>query len=101
MQKMKMDHHYYVYITASISEVIYTGVTKDLIKRIQQHKEKTFDGFTKKYHVDRLVYYEHYEYVNDAIHREKELKSWHRERKIALIESMNPEWKDLYDDLIK
>jgi len=101
MRKLKMDHNYYVYITASISKVIYIGVTNGLIKRIQQHKEGKIAGFTQRYHVNRLVYYEHYEYVNDAIHREKELKSWHRERKIALIESMNPEWKDLYDDLIK
>lgn len=99
--KLKIDYNYYVYIVASISGVLYIGMTNNLIKRIQQHKLKICDGFTKHYNVDKLVYYEHYEYVWNAIHREKELKGWLRKKKVELIEKDNPNWRDLFDDLSK
>ena len=86
---------YYVYILGSLSGTLYTGITGSLDARTFQHKEKTFDGFTSKYGVDRLLYYEAYSDVRRAIAREKQIKRRRREKKVALIESMNPEWKDL------
>ena len=92
---------YYVYILASKRNgTLYTGVTDHLISRTQQHKQGTFDGFTKKYKVHMLVYYEYTDYVFSAITREKQIKAWKREWKIKLIEKMNPTWRDLYEDLI-
>ena len=79
---------------------IYTGVTNSLVGRVKQHKERKVDGYSKKYHLDRLVYFEHFTYIEDAIEREKQIKRWHREKKIKLIESMNPQWLDLYDDIM-
>lgn len=90
-----MIHTYFVYILASKSRVLYIGVTNDLTRRLYEHKHGIIPGFTSKYHVDRLVYYEEGVDVEQAILREKQLKGWLREKKIALIESMNPEWKDL------
>ena len=81
------------------TEPYYVGVTNELIKRVWQHRQGTHDGFTKKYHVNRLVYYESFERIEDAIKREKRLKRWRREWKIELIEKENPEWRDLYDGL--
>ena len=93
---------YYVYILASQRNgTLYIGVTNDLIRRIYQHKNKIADGFTKKYNVDKLVYYETTENIESAILREKQLKNWHRSWKINLIQSKNPEWRDLYEDIIK
>lgn len=86
---------YYVYILSNRSSTLYIGLTNDLMKRIYEHKEKFVDGFTKRYSINRLVYYESSENVESAITREKQLKGWRRARKIALIESVNPEWKDL------
>jgi putative endonuclease len=94
-----MTRTYYVYITASISRVLYIGVTSDLIKRVHQHKEGVVDGFTKSYRADRLVYFEETSDVHVAITREKQLKGWRREKKVALVEAMNPKWNDLYLDL--
>jgi putative endonuclease len=93
-----MAKSYYVYITASISRVLYVGVTSDLVARVYQHREGTVAGFTKSYRAARLVYFEETSDVIAAIAREKQLKGWRREKKIALIETMNPKWNDLYLD---
>ena|SRR5579871_1531405 len=85
----------FVYILASKSGVLYTGVTNSLDNRIRHHRLKLIDGFTKKYNVTRLVYYEQCHDIRAAIAREKEIKGWLRKKKIALIESSNPSWKDL------
>jgi putative endonuclease len=91
---------YYVYImTNKPRGVLYTGVTNDLVGRTWQHKNEVTDGFTRRYHLHRLVYFEHTEDVRAAIRREKRLKRWNREWKIALIEKVNPEWNDLYDSI--
>ncbi len=74
---------------------MYIGVTNDLERRMYEHKHKLIEGFSKKYNLTKLVYYEIYNNINDAIKREKQLKNWHREWKIKLIENMNPEWRDL------
>jgi putative endonuclease len=92
------ERTYFVYILASRSLTLYIGVTGNLHRRISQHKEHTFDGFTAHYKIDRLVYFERFHYVNNAISREKQLKSWRREKKIALIRSTNPTWIDLAED---
>ena len=76
--------------------MIYVGVTSDLHRRITEHKSELFDGYTKKFHVHKLVYFEEYTEVNDAIKREKQLKKWRREKKNALVERMNPAWQDLF-----
>jgi putative endonuclease len=94
-----MDRQYFVYMTASISKVLYVGVTNDLVRRVWEHKEKLVSGFTETYHVDRLVYYEVADEVLTAIAREKQIKGYRREKKVALIDAMNPGWKDLYLDL--
>ncbi|MFI5089268.1 MAG: GIY-YIG nuclease family protein [Terriglobales bacterium] len=86
---------YYVYILASLSGTLYIGITSNLEKRMVEHKEGLVPGFTKQYSVDRLFYFEIYSDVRNAIRREKQLKGWRREKKIALIESTNPSWKDL------
>jgi len=88
---------YYVYILASKRNgVLYIGVTSDLVKRIYEHKQKLVDGFTKKYHVDMLVYYESTEDIHSAIQREKQIKKWNRDWKLRLIGKSNPHWEDLY-----
>ena len=92
---------YYVYIlTNKYNNVFYVGFTDDLYRRVTDHKEKIFPGFTKKYNVNKLVYYEEYDDPEEAKHREKQLKRYRRDWKIDLIEGMNPEWRDLYDDFI-
>ena len=92
---------YFVYILASKKNgTLYIGVTNDLIKRIFQHKDNLVEGFTKKYGVYKLVYYEIFKNINDAITREKNIKKWKRKWKIELIEELNPNWKDLYYTLI-
>ncbi|WP_059175621.1 GIY-YIG nuclease family protein [Thermodesulfovibrio aggregans] len=91
----------YVYImTNPANTVLYTGVTSDLKKRVYEHKNKLADGFTKKYNVVKLVYYEVYENITDAIMREKQIKGGSRRKKIELINKFNPQWKDLYDDIL-
>ena len=92
------DKHYYVYIMSSKSKVIYTGVTSNLLGRVYQHKNGFIKGFTKRYNVHRLVYFAETNDVMEAICREKKIKGWLRCKKIALIESKNPEWKDLAED---
>jgi len=79
------------------SRTLYTGVTDDLVRRVYEHKEKLIKGFTQKYNITRLVYYEITSDVRAAIQREKQIKGWLRKKKTALIESVNPEWKDLSD----
>jgi len=92
---------YFVYIlTNKYNKVLYVGVTNNLIRRVYEHKNKLISGFTSKYNVNKLVYYESFPSVFDAIKREKEIKGWKREKKVALINSFNPEWKDLYEELI-
>jgi putative endonuclease len=86
---------YFVYIMTNKSRTLYTGITSNLQKRIYQHKQKNIPGFTKRYNITKLVYYEEPNDVRSAIEREKQIKGWLRQKKIDLIESMNPEWKDL------
>ena len=88
---------YYVYIVASKSRTLYTGVTSNLEKRAFEHRRKLVPGFTARYYVGRLVYYEAFGDVRAAITREKQIKGWVRMKKIALIESVNRDWKDLSD----
>jgi putative endonuclease len=95
-----VDHNYYVYILCSTNQVLYVGMTNDLVRRVAQHKRGAFPGFTKRYNVDRLVYFEHTHHVDAAIAREKQIKKWVREKKVALIEAQNPEWVDLYPRLV-
>ena len=90
---------YYVYIMTNKSKTLYTGVSNNLTRRIYEHKNKLIEGFTKKYNIDKLVYFELFNNVGDAIRREKQIKGWLRKKKIALIESINPEWKDLSEGL--
>ncbi|MDW7679169.1 MAG: GIY-YIG nuclease family protein [bacterium] len=90
---------YYVYILSSISGVLYIGITNNIKRRVWEHRQGLIKGFTKKYHVKKLVYYEVTNDVHVAIVREKQIKKWRREKKIALIESINLSWKDLFDDL--
>ena len=92
---MPKDHEYWVYIVASASGTLYVGMTNDLGVRVRQHKAGEIEGFSKRYHCDRLVYYESYDLVHRALGREKQLKGWKRSRKIALIESKNPRWQEL------
>ncbi len=91
----------WTYITTTRKNtVLYTGVTSDLINRIYEHKTKQYPGsFTVKYNADKLVWFEFYNRIESAIEREKQIKGWLRKKKIVLIESMNPKWDDLYDDL--
>jgi putative endonuclease len=92
---------YYVYLLASKRNgTLYIGVTSDLVKRVYEHKNNLVDGFTKEYHVHKLVYYEVTDDINGAIIREKQIKKWKRAWKIELIEKSNPEWRDLYSELI-
>lgn len=92
---------YYVYIMASHRNgTLYLGVTNDLIRRVYEHKYNLADGFTKKYNVHQLVYYEETPDVVNAIQREKQLKKWNRKWKLALIEKNNPNWEDLYKEII-
>jgi putative endonuclease len=93
-----MSKEYYVYIMTNKSRTLYTGVTGDLIRRVYEHKNKLVSGFTKKYNIQYLVYYECTSSINSAIEREKQIKGWLRAKKIALIESTNPEWKDLSEE---
>ena len=89
---------YYVYLLASKKHgTLYLGVTNDIVRRVYEHRRKVVKGFTSRYGVDKLVWFEIYDDVEMAIAREKELKKWRRDWKIRLIEEQNPEWDDLYD----
>ena len=91
-------HDYYVYIMTNRSGTLYTGVTRNLERRVSEHKQHLVPGFTSKYNITRLVYYEATPDVRGAIAREKQIKGWLRRKKIALVESVNPEWRDLTED---
>ena len=92
------DKQYYVYIlTTAKNTALYTGVTNDLLRRVYEHKNRLVDGFTKRYNVDKLVYYEVTGDVVAAIEREKQIKGWGRQKKLA---TFNPEWQDLYEELV-
>ena len=94
-----MDKQYFVYIlTNKRNTVLYTGVTNDLKRRVYEHREKLVSGFTKKYNVYKLVFYEITNSIEAAIQREKQIKGGSRQKKIDLINGMNPEWRDLYED---
>jgi len=94
------EHQYYVYLlTNGNNKVMYVGMTNDLARRIYEHKTKAVKGFTEKYNVNRLVYFEETPDVHAAIAREKEIKKWRREKKNALVTQTNPEWHDLSEDL--
>ena len=95
---MRMSKEYYVYIMTNKSRTLYTGVTGDLQNRVYQHKNKLVQGFTSKYNIQYLVYYESTASIHVALEREKQIKGWLRAKKIALINSINPEWKDLSDE---
>jgi len=92
---MVLTRTYYVYIMTNNSRTLYTGVTNNLERRVYEHKKGSVRGFTKKYNIDQLVYYDSCPDVVEAIRREKQIKGWLREKKINLIESINPEWSDL------
>ena len=95
------EHAYYVYLlTTQRDTVLYVGMSNDVLRRTYQHKTHVVPGFTQRYNVDKLVYYETHATAYGAITREKQLKAGSRAKKVALIEAMNPEWRDLYDDLI-
>ena len=89
---------YYVYIMASGRRTLYVGVTGDLQRRVHEHRQKLIDGFTKRYNVTHLVYFESFAEVLDAIAREKQVKAWSRAKKVALVRSQNPKWNDLAKD---
>ena len=94
---MRGERQYYVYVLASkIGGTLYIGVTNNLVRRVHEHREKLVEGFTKRYGVAKLVYYEVYSDVEAAITREKQMKKWNRAWKIRLIEEDNPNWDDLY-----
>ena len=95
---MYREKQYYVYIMTNRSGTLYVGVINNIKKRVYQHKSKLVEGFTKKYNIDRLIYYETFSDVLSAITREKSIKGWLRSKKIELINSMNPDWKDLSKD---
>lgn len=101
LESIQFVKQYYVYLLASKRNgTLYIGVTSDLIKRVYQHKKGDIEGFTKKYRIRQLVYYEIFDNAKIAIEREKQLKSWKRQWKIELIEKNNPYWKDLYEKLL-
>ncbi len=93
-----MGKQYYVYIMTNQSGTLYTGDTNDLGRRVYEHNHKPIDGFTKKYNLTKLVYFESTSEVSAAIAREKQIKGWLRSKKLALIKSANPEWKDLAEE---
>jgi putative endonuclease len=97
---LPMEKQYYVYILASKRNgTLYTGMTSDLVKRVWQHRNSLIDGFTKKYHVKLLVYFEMHQQAEEAIRREKQIKKWKRTWKLKLIEENNPNWDDLYETI--
>jgi len=97
----KQSKNYYIYILTNFENgTLYTGITNDLIRRVYEHREKLVEGFTKKYDLDKLVYYEIYESPEQAILREKQIKGGSRKKKLDLINNFNRDWKDLYEDII-
>jgi putative endonuclease len=88
-------------MTNKYDKVLYVGVTNDLVRRVYEHKNKFLKGFTSRYNVTKLIYFEDYEDINQAIDREKQIKGWLRRTKIELIEEFNPEYKDLYNEILR
>ena len=97
---MRKDYHFYVYILSSRSRTLYIGVTNTLLRRVHQHREGKADSFSAKYRIHRLVYFENFLYVDNAIRREKQLKGFLRGKKVALISAANPTWDDLYPEFL-
>jgi len=95
---MKREWHFWVYIVASKSRRIYTGMTNNIARRIAEHKSGQIEEFTKRYAINRLVYFEKYRYVGNAIEREKQIKGLDRKKRIVLIEGLNPTWEDLSEE---
>jgi len=95
MKKHFINYSYFVYIMTNKSRTLYTGITNDLERRVLEHKSKQIPGFTQKYNITQLVYYEETDDIGIAIAREKQIKGWLRKKKIDLIETMNPHWVDL------
>ncbi len=92
-------HQYYIYILTNVNNtVLYTGVTNDLLRRVFEHKKKIIPGFTSKYNVDKLVYFELFDFIDLAIKREKQIKGYSRKKKDTLINLLNPRWDDLYSN---
>jgi len=96
-----MSKQYYVYVMTNRSGTLYIGVTNDLVRRVHEHRTKCIEGFTKKYNLTQLVYYEAGADVREAIAREKQLKGWRRSKKLALISSSNPKWNDLSGSILR
>ena len=96
-----MSKEYYVYIMTNKSRTLYTGVTNDLMRRVSEHKNKLVQGFTSKYNIQYLVDYESTSSIHAALQREKQIKGWLRAKKISLIHSINPDWKDLSEEWFK
>jgi putative endonuclease len=95
-----MEKQFYVYILANKSNrVLYTGVTNNIIRRVFEHRERRASAFTTRYRVDKLVYFEVFQDISEAIEREKQIKAGSRKKKIELVEQMNLDWKDLYDEV--
>ncbi len=94
----RREYAFFVYIAATRSLQLYVGMTNSVKRRMAEHRERRAGTYTARYNIDRLVYYEHFQYVYNAIARETELKTWNRGRKIELIESVNPTWRDLAED---
>ena len=96
---MPTEKRYYVYLMTNWNHrVMYVGVTNDIVRRLDEHKNKLIKGFTEKYNINKLVYFEETANVYSAIAREKEIKKWRRQKKNALVQSLNPEWSDLLDE---
>jgi putative endonuclease len=93
------DHHYYVYLIASRSRVLYCGVTNNLRRRVEQHRDGSIDGFSADYKCTRLVWFERFRYIDKALTREKQIKRWRREKKVMLVKQTNPTWLDLVETL--
>jgi len=89
---------YFVYIATNESGTLYTGITNNLLRRMHEHKQRIIKGFTSRYNIKKLVYFESGNNIQDALRREKQIKGWSRQKKIALIQSMNPDWEDLSAD---
>ncbi len=98
---MKNPKVYFYILTNKGKNVLYVGSTKDIIKRLQIHRKGYNEGFTQKYNVNRLIYYEIFEDINKAKHREREVKGWKRQRKIELIGTQNKQWRDLYEEILR
>jgi putative endonuclease len=96
-----MNKTYYIYLlTNKNNNVLYVGVTNNLVRRIYEHKNKLQKGFTEKYNIDQLIYYEQYDDIENAIIREKQIKGWTRKKKNELINQFNPKWEDLYQMIV-